>query len=146
MYQPGDVVPTRRDIGRRRVLPMAGVFFVVAFLAAGMFGAAQPATGIPAEVIQLAQFGPASAVAVVALCWPRRTRALLAGTFGGPGGAGARPADARHGAAHHRTLRDGVRGSDRGRPVHPPGGPTTVTMEIPCALSSPKTSFSSATD
>ncbi|MEV4754441.1 sensor domain-containing protein [Micromonospora sp. NPDC049559] len=31
--------------------------------------------------------------------------------------------------------------------VHsPPGGPTTVTMEIPCALSSPKTSSSSGTD
>jgi signal transduction histidine kinase len=27
----------------------------------------------------------------------------------------------------------------------PPGGPTAVTMEIPCALSSPKTSSSSAT-
>jgi signal transduction histidine kinase len=28
----------------------------------------------------------------------------------------------------------------------PPGGPTTVTMEVPCGLSSPKTTLSSATD
>jgi signal transduction histidine kinase len=28
----------------------------------------------------------------------------------------------------------------------PPGGPTTVTMELPCALSSPKTMLSSGTD
>jgi signal transduction histidine kinase len=28
----------------------------------------------------------------------------------------------------------------------PPGGPTVVTMELPCALSSPKTSLSSGTD
>ena len=29
--------------------------------------------------------------------------------------------------------------------VSPPGGPTVVTMEVPCALSSPKTSHSSGT-
>ena len=28
----------------------------------------------------------------------------------------------------------------------PPGGPTIVTMELPCALSSPKTTLSSGTD
>jgi len=28
----------------------------------------------------------------------------------------------------------------------PPGGPTIVTMELPCALSSPKTMLSSGTD
>ena len=28
----------------------------------------------------------------------------------------------------------------------PPGGPTIVTMELPCALSSPRTTLSSATD
>ncbi|MEV4754442.1 type II CAAX endopeptidase family protein [Micromonospora sp. NPDC049559] len=74
---------------------MASVFFLVAFLAAGLFGAAQPATGIPTEIIQLTQFGPALGVAVLALCWPRRTRDLLAGAFRvrvgagrGPGGAG----------------------------------------------------------
>ncbi len=28
----------------------------------------------------------------------------------------------------------------------PPGGPTVITMELPCALSSPRTTPSSATD
>jgi hypothetical protein len=28
----------------------------------------------------------------------------------------------------------------------PPGGPTIVTMELPCALSSPRTMLSSGTD
>lgn len=28
----------------------------------------------------------------------------------------------------------------------PPGGPTVVTMELPCALSSPRTTHSFATD
>lgn len=64
------------------------MFFVVALLSAGVFGAAQSATGIPSEVIQLTQFGPALAVAVVALCWPGRTRLLLAGTLRSRGGAG----------------------------------------------------------
>lgn len=67
-------VETRR---RQRVWPMATVFFLVATLAAGVFGAVQPATGVPDEVIQLTQFGPALAVAVLAVAWPERTRALL---------------------------------------------------------------------
>jgi len=28
----------------------------------------------------------------------------------------------------------------------PPGGPTVITMEVPCALSSPRTTHSSDTD
>ncbi|MEV6578770.1 CPBP family intramembrane glutamic endopeptidase [Streptomyces sp. NPDC051582] len=57
------------------------VFLVVAFVAAGALGAAQAGTPIPAEVLQLTQFGPALAVAVLALLWPRATRELLAGTL-----------------------------------------------------------------
>nr|MDT0518562.1 CPBP family intramembrane glutamic endopeptidase [Streptomyces sp. DSM 41633] len=67
-----------------------GVFLAVAFLAAGLCGALQPATGIPPEVLQLTQLGPALAVAAVALLWPRRTRDRLAGTLPAPGNA---PAD-----------------------------------------------------
>ncbi|MDX3540581.1 hypothetical protein PV721_41080, partial [Streptomyces sp. MB09-01] len=58
-----------------------GVFLAVAFLAAGVCGALQPATGIPPEVLQLTQFGPALAVAAVALLWPGRIRHHLAGTL-----------------------------------------------------------------
>ncbi|MFD5794755.1 CPBP family intramembrane glutamic endopeptidase [Streptomyces diastatochromogenes] len=62
----------------------AGLYLVVAFLAAGALGALQPATGIPTEVVQLTQFGPALGVAVAALLWPSRTRGLLAGSPGHP--------------------------------------------------------------
>ncbi|MFB6820230.1 lysostaphin resistance A-like protein [Streptomyces virginiae] len=58
-----------------------GVFLAVAFLAAGLCGALQPRTGIPPEVLQLTQFGPALAVAAVALLWPGRVRDRLAGTL-----------------------------------------------------------------
>ncbi|MFB8204709.1 CPBP family intramembrane glutamic endopeptidase [Kitasatospora purpeofusca] len=58
----------------------AGVFLAVAFLSAGALGAVQPATGIPTEVVQLTQFGPAAGVLTVALLWPERIRARLAGT------------------------------------------------------------------
>ncbi|MEU2158016.1 CPBP family intramembrane glutamic endopeptidase [Streptomyces sp. NPDC019396] len=57
----------------------AGVFLAIAFVAAGVLGAVQPATGIPPEVIQLTQFGPALAVAVAAMLWPALTRGLLDG-------------------------------------------------------------------
>ncbi|MEV5874330.1 CPBP family intramembrane glutamic endopeptidase [Streptomyces sp. NPDC052101] len=57
----------------------AAVYLTVAFLAAGALGALQPATGIPTEVVQLTQFGPALAVAVAALLWPVGTRALVRG-------------------------------------------------------------------
>ncbi|MFD4864811.1 CPBP family intramembrane glutamic endopeptidase [Streptomyces sp. NPDC058412] len=67
-----------------------GVFLAVAFVAAGTCGALQPATGIPPEVLQLTQFGPALAVAAAALLWPARIRDRLAGTL--PARAG-RPAD-----------------------------------------------------
>ncbi|MFI1763828.1 lysostaphin resistance A-like protein [Streptomyces sp. NPDC020800] len=56
----------------------AGVCLAVAFVAAGALGAVQPATGIPAEVVQLTQFGPALGVGAAALLWPSRTRSLLA--------------------------------------------------------------------
>ncbi|MFC9927872.1 CPBP family intramembrane glutamic endopeptidase [Streptomyces sp. NPDC127190] len=55
------------------------VYLTVAFLAAGALGALQPATGIPPEVVQLTQFGPALAVALAALLWPVNTRALVSG-------------------------------------------------------------------
>ncbi|MER6487351.1 CPBP family intramembrane glutamic endopeptidase [Streptomyces virginiae] len=66
----------------------AGVFLAVAFVAAGACGAVQPATGVPPEVVQLTQLGPAVAVAAVALLWPGRIRERLAGTL--PGRARAR--------------------------------------------------------
>ncbi|RKT02292.1 CAAX prenyl protease-like protein [Streptomyces sp. 3211.6] len=62
-----------------------GVFTVVASLAAGTLGAVQPATGIPQEVVQLTQFGPALAVGAVALYRRRRTRELLRGAGAGAG-------------------------------------------------------------
>ncbi|WP_078857771.1 CPBP family intramembrane glutamic endopeptidase [Streptomyces sp. NRRL F-4474] len=88
--------------GRRRAprtpwAAEAGVFLAVAFVAAGMCGALQPATGIPPEVVQLTQVGPAVAVAAAALLWPGRIRGRLAGTLptrartAGPAGA-AEPA------------------------------------------------------
>lgn len=64
---------------RQRWTALAGVYLAIAFVGAGALGAVQPATGIPAEVVQLTQFGPALGVAAVALMWPSRTRGLLAG-------------------------------------------------------------------
>ncbi|MGY5077886.1 CPBP family intramembrane glutamic endopeptidase [Streptomyces nigrescens] len=55
------------------------LFLTVAFLAAGVLGALQPATRIPGEVIQLTQFGPALGVGLAALLWPERVREVLAG-------------------------------------------------------------------
>lgn len=76
---PGRTGRTRTGhIGR-----MAGVFLVVTFLAAGLLGAVQPASGIPDEVVQLTQFGPALGVATVALVWRTRIRSLLAGSLQG---------------------------------------------------------------
>jgi membrane protease YdiL (CAAX protease family) len=59
----------------------AGVFLGIAFVAAGLLGAVQPATGVPPEVVQLTQFGPAAGVLVAALLWPSRIRERLAGTL-----------------------------------------------------------------
>ncbi|MFJ3728472.1 type II CAAX prenyl endopeptidase Rce1 family protein [Streptomyces sp. NPDC090045] len=83
----------------------AGAFLAVAFLAAGVCGALQPATGIPPEVLQLTQLGPALAVAAVALLWPGRTRDHLAGTLparsSGPAGhKGETPAGGSGPAGH----------------------------------------------
>ncbi|MFF7129002.1 type II CAAX prenyl endopeptidase Rce1 family protein [Streptomyces sp. NPDC008240] len=75
---------TRTTQTRQRWKVPAGVHLVVAFLAAGALGAVQPATGIPTEVVQLTQFGPALGVALAALLWPSRTRELLAGSAGHP--------------------------------------------------------------
>ncbi|MER7465418.1 CPBP family intramembrane glutamic endopeptidase [Streptomyces sp. NPDC097981] len=72
--------PVARTTGGR-VGAMAGVFLAVAFLTAGALGAAQAGTPVPAEVVQLTQFGPAFGVAAVALLWPGRIRVLLAGTL-----------------------------------------------------------------
>ncbi|MDH6543395.1 membrane protease YdiL (CAAX protease family) [Streptomyces sp. SPB4] len=60
----------------------AGVFTAVAFVAAGVLGAVQPATGVPTEVVQLTQFGPAAGVGAVALYRWGRTRELLRGGHG----------------------------------------------------------------
>ncbi|MEW2416563.1 CPBP family intramembrane glutamic endopeptidase [Streptomyces sp. NPDC046866] len=79
----------------------AGVFLAVAFAAAGAWGAVQPATGIPPEVVQLTQFGPAVAVAAVAALWPGRIRRRLAGALPG---AGAAPAGERRGPARGPLL------------------------------------------
>nr|WSX50042.1 CPBP family intramembrane metalloprotease [Streptomyces sp. NBC_00974] len=65
--------------GRGGVWGAVGVFTAVAFVAAGVLGAVQPATGVPAEVVQLTQFGPAAGVGAVALYRWRRTRELLRG-------------------------------------------------------------------
>ncbi|MGC0314824.1 lysostaphin resistance A-like protein [Kitasatospora acidiphila] len=67
----------------------AAVYLTVAFVAAGALGAVQPATGIPTEVIQLTQFGPAAGVATAALLWPGRIRSRLAGALPGRFGQGA---------------------------------------------------------
>lgn len=89
-----------QEQGQRRVprsgwAAQTGVFLAVAFLAAGLCGALQPATGIPPELLQLTQFGPALAVAAVALLWPVRTRKRLTGTLParskGPADHQARP-------------------------------------------------------
>ncbi|MFI8392338.1 lysostaphin resistance A-like protein [Streptomyces sp. NPDC085540] len=86
-YQDHDQDQDRKEgQGQRRVprsgwAAQTGVFLTLALLAAGLCGALQPATGIPPEVLQLTQFGPALAVAAVALLWPGRIRDRLAGTL-----------------------------------------------------------------
>ncbi|KOU13493.1 abortive phage infection protein [Streptomyces sp. WM6372] len=70
---------------RVAVWSTVGVFTAVAFVAAGALGAAQPATGVPDEVVQLTQFGPALAVGAAALYRRRQTRALLRGAETGAG-------------------------------------------------------------
>ncbi|MCX5378705.1 CPBP family intramembrane glutamic endopeptidase [Streptomyces sp. NBC_00091] len=65
--------------GRGGMWGAAGVFTAVAFVAAGALGAIQPGTGVPTEVVQLTQFGPALGVGVVALYRWKWTRELLRG-------------------------------------------------------------------
>ncbi|WP_328965290.1 CPBP family intramembrane glutamic endopeptidase [Streptomyces virginiae] len=94
-----------REQGQRRVprsgwAAQTGVFLALAFLTAGLCGALQPATGIPPEVLQLTQFGPALAVAAVALLWPGRIRDRLAGTL---------PARSKGPADHEARLPSGNR-------------------------------------
>ncbi|WP_374771836.1 CPBP family intramembrane metalloprotease [Streptomyces sp. NBC_01310] len=95
--------PGQRQAPRRGWAAQAGVFLAVAFVAAGLCGALQPATGLPPEVLQLTQFGPALAVAAVALLWPGRIRYRLAGTLpargSGPAGRQRRTAAADSRAA-----------------------------------------------
>lgn len=61
------------------VLATLAVFTAVTFVAAGLLGAVQESSRIPAEVLELTQFGPALGVVVVALLWPARVRAVLSG-------------------------------------------------------------------
>ncbi|MFI9203224.1 lysostaphin resistance A-like protein [Streptomyces sp. NPDC053048] len=102
-HDPITVIPDRErrkreaSPDRHRVLPKTSVFvagavlFVaVTFVGAGALGAVQPATGIPGEVVQLTQFGPALGVAAVALFRPASVRSLLAGAFRSSHGGGGR--------------------------------------------------------
>jgi signal transduction histidine kinase len=59
----------------------------------------------------------------------------------GVGGASASAGTGLSGVARRLTAFDGTMDV-----VSPVGGPTTITLEVPCALSSPRTSPSSATD
>ncbi|MFB6515183.1 lysostaphin resistance A-like protein [Streptomyces virginiae] len=93
--QHQDQAQEQRPVPRSGWKAQAGMFLAVAFLAAGLCGALQPSTGIPPEVLQLTQFGPALAVAAVALLWPGRIRDRLMGTL---------PARSK-GPAHHATRR-----------------------------------------
>ncbi|MFD9405892.1 CPBP family intramembrane glutamic endopeptidase [Streptomyces sp. NPDC059989] len=70
----------------RRMWGTAGVFLAVAFAASGALGAAQPALGVPSEVLELTQFGPAAGVAALAVFQRERVARLLRG--GGLRGAG----------------------------------------------------------
>jgi signal transduction histidine kinase len=58
----------------------------------------------------------------------------------GAGGAHVTPGGGLHGIEHRLGAFDGIMTVSS-----PPGGPTVVTMELPCELSSPKTSPSSGT-
>ncbi|NEE01373.1 sensor histidine kinase [Phytoactinopolyspora halotolerans] len=59
----------------------------------------------------------------------------------GRGGARVQPGGGLHGLERRLAAFDGTLSV-----TSPPGGPTVITMELPCALSSPKTSPFSATD
>jgi len=59
----------------------------------------------------------------------------------GRGGATSSPGSGLQGVARRLAAFDGTMGMSS-----PVGGPTTITLEVPCELSSPRTSPSSATD
>ncbi|MBT2544275.1 CPBP family intramembrane metalloprotease [Streptomyces sp. ISL-44] len=83
---------TFEDIGAarsQRVWGTAGGFLAVAFAAAGALGTVQQAAGVPAEVIQLAQFGPAAGVAALALVQRDRVARLVRGAGRSGAGRGA---------------------------------------------------------
>ncbi|WP_404868928.1 lysostaphin resistance A-like protein [Kitasatospora griseola] len=66
----------------------AALFLTATVMASGLMLALQPLTGLPGEVLELVQFGPAVGVAVVALVRPSQVRGLLtAGGARGPRGA-----------------------------------------------------------
>ncbi|MFF0554240.1 CPBP family intramembrane glutamic endopeptidase [Streptomyces sp. NPDC004311] len=97
----------------------AGVFLAIAFTAAGLLGALQPAAGIPPEVLQLTQLGPAFAVAGVALLWPARIGDRLAGALP------ALPAlPARRGVRAGSTRKRAARTAERTPPGAPGRAPT----------------------
>ena len=70
-----------------------------------------------------------------------RQRLVITITDNGKGGAHPTPESGLSGIARRLDAFDGTMNI-----TSPPGGPTIVTLEIPCALSSPKTLPSSATD
>ena len=69
-----------------------------------------------------------------------RQRLITTITDNGHGGAHPTPESGLNGIARRLDAFDGTMNI-----TSPPGGPTIITLEIPCALSSPKTSPSSAT-
>ncbi|GAB2487980.1 sensor histidine kinase [Nocardiopsis aegyptia] len=69
-----------------------------------------------------------------------RNRLVITITDNGTGGADATPGSGLAGIRRRLDAFDGTMNI-----TSPPGGPTIVTLEIPCALSSPKTLPSSAT-
>ncbi|MFF3541799.1 CPBP family intramembrane glutamic endopeptidase [Streptomyces platensis] len=84
-----DAMPSKDTMSGKSVdIRAMALFLAVAFLAAGALGALQPVTGIPGEVIQLTQFGPALGVGLAAVLWPGRVREALAGSGPGRGGQG----------------------------------------------------------
>ncbi|MDE3722817.1 histidine kinase [Nocardiopsis sp. N85] len=68
-------------------------------------------------------------------------RLVITATDNGHGGADAAPGSGLSGIRRRIDAFDGTMNI-----TSPPGGPTIVTLEIPCALSSPKTSPSSEKD
>ncbi|MGR4879498.1 CPBP family intramembrane glutamic endopeptidase [Streptomyces sp. LARHCF249] len=80
---------TRRTPRTPRIGGTAGAFLAVAFVAAGALGTVQQAAGVPAEVIQLTQFGPAAGVAALALVQRDRVTRLIRGAGQRQTGRGA---------------------------------------------------------